>query len=147
MTLHAILKRLRTGDDGTFGTLRVIGADGAELSLCTGELPWRENARGVSCIPAGSYRAYIQHSPSFGRNLYELAGVPGRSEILIHHGNFCGDRAKGKQSDVRGCILVGVQHGTIHGQRAVIQSRVALSRLHAFCKGAALEIEVVGPPG
>ncbi len=38
-------------DQGTFGQL--VLDDGA--TFCIGELPWRGNQHGVSCIPAGTY--------------------------------------------------------------------------------------------
>lgn len=141
--IKAILKRMRSGDDGTFGTLLL--RDGArELTLYTAELPWRDNAVGKSCIPPGVYRAEMSPSPRFGRELYELAGVPGRTEVLIHNGNWAGDKSKGKLSQVKGCILVGMAHGIVKGQRAVTQSRTALAALHKFTGGAPIEIEVLG---
>lgn len=140
--IKAILKRMRSGDEGTFGTLLL--RDGArELTLYTAELPWRENAVGKSCIPLGKYTARLSPSPRFRRDLYELEGVPGRSEILIHRGNWAGDASKGKLSEVKGCILVGMAHGILKGQRAVVQSATALAALHKFTGGEALELEVM----
>lgn len=137
-----LLKRIRTGDEGTFGTL-LLKDGGRELVLHTGELPWRENAVGKSCIPAGEYDVEMSFSNRFQRDLYEVKGVPGRSKIRIHHGNFCGDKAKGKHSDVEGCILVGLGHGMLEGQRAVVQSRSGLAKLHEFTGGAPLRLTVL----
>ena len=133
--MHAIIKRIRTGDDGTFGTMLI--KDGSrELTLCTAELPWKNNARNVSCIPVGSYRAKLTTSARFGVDLYEITPVYGRSGIRIHFGNFAGDVNKGKRSDVEGCILVGMRHGTISKQRVVLESRTALAALHKFTGGS-----------
>lgn len=139
--VNVTIKRLRHGDDGTFGLMRLF--DGSqELTLATGELPWRSNTRGISCIPTGTYRAYKSFSPKFNTDMYELANVPNRTQILIHHGNFCGDPMKNMKTDVAGCILVGVGHGRSSGQTIVTQSREALRRLNNFTKGEPLEIVI-----
>lgn len=119
------LQRVTTGDDGTFGEIVAGG-----LRLATGELPWRDNARGRSCIPAGRYTARWHKSPRFGF-VYRLDGTEPRSEILIHSGNFAGDVEKGRKSDVEGCILLGISAGKIGDQRAVLVSRAAVSRFTA----------------
>src|SRR5664280_2168424 len=103
------ITRLATGDDGTRG--RAVLDSGEEWDSL--ELPWRGNGHLVSCIPAGAYRAAMTHSPRFGRDLYELYGVPERSEIRIHSGNFAGDARKGLRTDVQGCILVGQETGAL----------------------------------
>lgn len=141
--IKAILKRMRTGDEGTFGTL-ILRNGAHELTLCTAELPWRDNAVGKSCIPPGVYTAKVTASRKFGRDLYEVMGVMGRSKIRIHAGNWSGDVSKGLRSDVEGCILVGMAHGKLEGQRAVVQSRTALAALHKFTGGAVVELEVLG---
>ena len=50
-------------------------------------------------IPAGRYAVVRYYSPHFGREMPMLADVPGRSEILIHWGDYPWN------SD--GCLLVG----------------------------------------
>jgi hypothetical protein len=133
MTATAILKRLQTSDDGTFGTLVVI-KDGHEKTYCTGELPWRDNRSHVSCIPNGSYTCEKVHSPKFDRIMWHLDGpaLGHRDGILIHWGNFCGDVSKGKSSDVLGCVLVGNKHGRISGQKVVLESKAAFADFMRF---------------
>jgi hypothetical protein len=126
------IRRLRYTDQGTFGVMR-INSDGKDTMLCTGELPWRGNAKGKSCIPSGKYAAILEWSPKFGRGLFELHGVPGRAEVKIHKGNYCGDKSMRYKSDVEGCILVGMTHGVIAGQSAVLNSAAALEALHKAC--------------
>jgi len=91
----------------TVGILSVIDGDGdARYSLweCWAlELPWRGNRNRKSCIPpepseSGVFKFERHESPRFGRCIW-IKGVPGRSEILIHAGNYV--------SDTAGCILVG----------------------------------------
>lgn len=78
----------------TMGRLRVNG-----FECLTLELPWRDNAEDVSCIPAGTYKVKVTYSNKFKRDLPELLGVPGRSKVRIHPGNTT--------RDTQGCILVG----------------------------------------
>ena len=127
--MTVILRRRQTGDEGTFGTITL---DSGEV-FHTGELPDRDNQRDISCIPPGTYRCERYRSPHFGRDVYRLVDVPGHDAVEIHWGNFCGDRAKGYRSDVRGCILLGqdegelwdseaerVQHGVRHSMQAFL---------------------------
>lgn len=118
---QAVLTRSVSSDHGTFGTL--VLDSGEEFR--TAELPWRENAPFLSCIPTGFYRCVWKHSPRFGF-VYELKDVPNRSHILIHAGNYAGDQKKGLRSDTDGCILLGQKVGRLNEQAVVLQSRVAL---------------------
>lgn len=138
----ALLKRIRAGDDGTFGSLLLKDGD-REIAFCTGELPWRGNAVGKSCIPAGEYQAKLTRSQRFNKDLYEVMGVKGRSGIRIHVGNYCGDVTKGKRSDVEGCILVGMAHSFDSGQRVVARSALALRALHQFTAGRDFTLAIV----
>lgn len=79
--------------DCTIGRLRC-----GDFQCFTLELPWRDNARGISCIPAGNYSARLYDSPRHGM-VALLDGVPGRSMIEIHAGNYT--------TQIEGCILVG----------------------------------------
>lgn len=54
---------------------------------------------GHPCIPAGEYPIILSFSPHFKMVTPELVGVPGRSDIRIHPGNY--------PKDSLGCILVG----------------------------------------
>lgn len=106
------------------------------------ELPWQDNRPRVSCIPPGSYVARLRNSPKFGR-VYEICDVPGRSDVLIHAGNFAGDRAAGLVSHVEGCVLLGKARGILGGQRAVLLSRPAVRELMSFASGRELSLEVM----
>ena len=54
--------------------IRTLGAmfDGDERICETLELPWRDNQRGISCIPEGIYECKLAHSPSRGYDVYWL---------------------------------------------------------------------------
>lgn len=91
------------------------------------ELPWKNNERGISCIPSGSYAAVIRLSPKYGRT-YWVSNVPDRSLILIHGGNFAGDPTVGLKTHTMGCILLGDRIGFLGNQRAILNSRVIVRR-------------------
>jgi Family of unknown function (DUF5675) len=123
-----ILSRDSTGPAGTFGQL--WSASKGHLGF-TGELPWRNNERGISCIPEGKYSVKFLARSGSGKykNVYHVWAVPGRSGILIHAGNLCGDRELGLKSDVDGCILLGTKTGVLGTQRAVLRSKTAMHGL------------------
>ena len=109
------------------------GTSGCLLSdtneeLCKSlELPWRENAKGISCIPAGHYTAKRRFSPEHHRDVFEIEQVPNRENIEIHHGNTV--------KDTKGCILVGMRFGKLGGMPAVLDSDVAFEKLMAALQG------------
>lgn len=78
--------------EGTNGMLFCEG----QLIAHTIELPWRQNARLVSCIPEGEYLIQKRYSAKFKWHL-EITGVPGRSLILFHPANHA-------LSQLNGCI-------------------------------------------
>ncbi len=118
----AILIRLQSSDQGTFGLLRTpLG-----FQACTAELPWRDNARSLSCIPAGAYEAVWTFSPTFRRMMYVLTGTAPREGIRLHAGNLAGDVRRGLKTHFLGCIGLGLGYGFIHGQRAIVRSAPAV---------------------
>lgn len=116
--MKALLIRRESSSQGTFGTLELWSG----LVLHTVELPWLNNQRSASCIPAGRYEVVRHQSPSKG-DCYSLVSVPGRDHILIHAGNTI--------RDFEGCIGVGIGRGQIAGLPAVTASRHALRMLKA----------------
>jgi hypothetical protein len=67
------------------------------------ELPWKNNERMVSCIPAGDY--LVQKMPPTAKRKYEyfhVLNVPGRDSILWHPGNYT--------RQILGCTLPGEAH-------------------------------------
>lgn len=114
------LFRLQRSDQGTQGLL-VAG----DFECKTLELPWRENQKQISCIPAGEYDVEIRLSNKYGR-VYWVRHVPNRTYILIHSGNYAGDKSKGFKSHVMGCILLGKKSGFLGGQVAVLNSRITV---------------------
>lgn len=122
----AYLFRKPTSDQGTFGFLVADGKIWNSL-----ELPDRDNKQNISCIPSGEYTCKIRYSPHFKRITFHLQDVKGRSYILIHSANFAGDKEKGWQSHLNGCIALGKSSGRAKNkfgnfQMAVFNSRTAI---------------------
>ncbi|MCL1888996.1 MAG: DUF5675 family protein [Desulfovibrionaceae bacterium] len=125
-------------DQGTSGLLA-----GSGLSLVTLELPWKDNLPKCSCVPPGVYTCRARLSPRFGM-VIAVADVPGRTDILIHAGNWAGDAGLGFRSDSRGCILPGRTLGELAGQRAVLGSREALEDLLVWAGEDEFILEIIG---
>jgi hypothetical protein len=139
--IEAVAYRFVTSDEGTFSSLIVPD----RFACVLGELPWRGNAVNVSCIPEGVYRCTKEflkgfREPHFG---YRVHDVPGRTGILIHRGNHCGDERWGFKTDVQGCLLPGLRVERLDArfddgrpsilQQAVTSSKTALERLVLAC--------------
>jgi len=134
----AQLIRFRSSDHGTFGMLT-----SSEYHSYTIELPWRDNAPNVSCIPTGEYDVIWCWSNHFKRYLYLLDGVPGRSGVRIHAGNLAGDITRGLRTHSQGCILPGTRTGIYKGQRAVILSEPKVSELQRAFQEKPFRLSVV----
>lgn len=115
------LIRYSRSDNGTFGRLITPYREFHCL-----ELPWRENKRCLSCIPVGEYDCSRYRSRKF-KEVFIVNGVPSRSGILFHWGNFAGDVSKGLLTHSQGCILIGSYVGRMRGQLCVMASKFAFS--------------------
>ena len=80
-------------NDCTLGRLTL-----GKFQCFTLELPWFDNKRRISCVPAGEYEAFKRTSPKNG-SVIELVNVPNRTHIQIHRGNYT--------RRIESCILVG----------------------------------------
>lgn len=135
--IRVFLTRFRTGPDGTFGHLQAPG-----FACLTGELPWRDNHPGLSCIPAGVYRCVWSLSPRLKRYTYRVLRIPGRAGVLFHAANFVGDKTLGRKSQVQGCIALGERLGLMDGQAAMLLSRPAVRRFEAVLAGQPFDLEI-----
>lgn len=92
------------------------------------EPAWKDNEKGISAVPKGEYIIRFEYSPKFDRYLWELKGVPGRSEIKIHVANY--------YRQLEGCIAVGDLHTHIDkdGVLDVRNSRNTLNKIHEIMK-------------
>ena len=97
----------------------VISTDGIKICYSI-ELPWRNNARRLSCIPEGKYLLSKKVFPKHGEQI-AIEQVLHREAILIHAGNDV-------HRDLQGCIapvskIISMGKGS--------ESRLALERLKA----------------
>lgn len=121
--MRLLLERIDDSGVQTIGRMFVLdNEDMSEYDCHTLELPWRDNKNSISCIPEGEYQVVKRTSPKFGRH-FHILGVPGRSYILIHQGNY--------HSDIRGCVLVGKDLKDINkdGHIDVVHSKKAMTDL------------------
>lgn len=103
--------------EGTNGKLECEGR-----RLCyTIELPWKQNAKGVSCIPEGKYLLKKRYSAKYKHHLL-VEGVPQRSLILLHPANYA-------MQELQGCIA---PVSKISGSGVGLQSRKACQKLFAL---------------
>ena len=108
--MELILTRFAQGLGGTFGAL----VHGSIPIVNTIELPWLDNKRGVSCIPAQHYtvkRMPAAANPKHGV-CFEVQDVPGRTDILFHSANTI--------LDIKGCIGVALYFGTMRKLPALL---------------------------
>jgi hypothetical protein len=106
--------------------------------LYTLERPWKDNARNVSCIPAGKYQAVFIKSSASGkyRDVWHILAVPDRGGILVHNGNLV--------EHTKGCILVGLRPGKLGGAAAVLSSMSALVKLRELSARGPFELNIFG---
>lgn len=125
----AIIKIKRFQEGGNAPTLGIVEVFNPEpvkvLELVSVELPWRNNRRSISRIPAGRYPVVKEWSPRFREMLWELKDVPKRSEVKFHVANF--------MYQLNGCIALGETLADLDkdGKIDVKSSRIALDKFHA----------------
>ncbi len=126
-----LLKRISASPDITYGVF-IDGDSG--LPICVSlELPWKGNQTSISCIPNGTYYAKPYSSDKFS-DCIAVIDVPGRSDILIHVGNYL--------TDTYGCILPGASFGEISGELAVLSSKQSLKLLQKVVENKAFLLEL-----
>jgi len=115
-SLIVALIRVKSTETGVLGSLTLNGKE-----LCkTLELPWKDNAPQISCIPVGTYECQPWDSIKFP-NVWEITDVPDRVAILIHNANT--------PNQIKGCVAVGMTYGVFDGVQGVARSREALNFL------------------
>ena len=107
------------------------------------EKPWLNNNRNISCIPSGHYVIKPTNSPKFGLTYYvesitgDVVGLNRgeRTHILFHKAN--------KESDVKGCIGLGLSVGCLDGKTAVLNSGKALRKFISELEGYDYRLDIV----
>lgn len=128
------LQRVAQTDKLTQG---VFIMDGVAFAV-TLELPWRNNAQDISCIPAGTYEAFYRLSPQRGYHVWQLIDVPGRTYVQIHKGTTT--------AHTKGCIIVAEQFEEYNGRFAVFRSSKGFNELMEKTKGLTrIRLRVIDP--
>ena len=110
----------------SLGRLKVVSGDGTTLySENSLERGWLDNKQMESCIPANTYRIVFEWSNRFKKMLWEIKGVPNRSECKIHAANYW--------NQLNGCIALGLGLADINGDGLldVTNSKNAMKSFHA----------------
>lgn len=105
-TPTVVLNRFVSDEKQTLGTWTVVMNNVIEFVCKTLELPNKDNAAQVSCIPSGVYDCVYSFSPSMKKYTYEILNVPNRSGVRIHSANFA--------TQLRGCVALGSSHKDIN---------------------------------
>lgn len=114
----------------TLGNLSVIDENGKPLfGSVVLERGWRNNEKGESCIPPGEYPLKLEWSPRFKMNLWEVYGVPGRSECKFHAANYW--------HQLNGCMAPGATLADLNkdGYNDVTNSKATLKKFMAVLEG------------
>lgn len=119
----------------TFGTLQV---DGEPFGF-TLELPWKDNAPKVSCIPAGLYGVGLTWSNRFKKPMLEILKVPERAGIRIHNANFA--------HELLGCVAVARRRVSDEQiSQGISQALFDLVRF-ALSERETVTLEIIDPEG
>ena len=95
----------RFSDDGkqTLSHISLIESGNLVNTFAGMELSWKENKKGISCIPVGTYKCVKRDKTNAIPYQHVLIKyVPNRSGICIHRANY--------SRQLRGCIAVGLKH-------------------------------------
>jgi hypothetical protein len=123
------LNRYWQDENQTSGVCTVIDDDGFPLfSSLSLERGWRNNENNVSCVPVGEYDLVFEYSSRFKMKLWELKGVPGRSEAKFHASNYW--------YQLEGCIALGLRYKNLNSDnyRDLTNSADTLSAFHVALK-------------
>ena len=125
------IERYDDDERGRYGSLAT-----GDFDCYTLELPWNDNKPNVSCIPEGTYEAFVDHNVTIGgKYVIRLRDVPDRTGILIHVGNYT--------SDIAGCILVGNSQVTNSVKKMVTSSKNTMENLLTEVGVEDLMVEII----
>lgn len=129
------LKRKKYRDIQTVGVMEVYEDEVFLFSLAILEQEWRNNEKGNSCIPKGSYVVESWDSKKHP-NSFIVRGTEPRTYILFHVGNYF--------NHSQGCILPGLYHDDINkdGYIDVAQSTKAMGKLNAHCRDKQILLDI-----
>lgn len=122
------LNRFYNSSKVTLGIITIEGVNHAPIF--TLELPWKDNAPNISCIPTGKYFCSAHNGPRY-KDVWVVKDVPKRSGILFHVGNTV--------KDIKGCILLGRSVGA----DSVMSSALAVTDFRAIIGKSDFTLDIV----
>jgi len=132
------IHRIWQDKNQTSGTCTVIDDDNfptfTALSL---ERGWMNNQKNVSCIPAGVYTVKLEYSNKFKQKLWEIKGVPNRSECKFHSANYW--------YQLNGCVSLGLRYKLLNNDnyRDVTNSKDTMKAFHTALKNYSEAILII----
>ena len=135
--MNFTLRRLDQNDLATFGQLVDAEENFVAVTL---EEPWKNNARAISCVPAGTYQAHrrVASENRHHYDVFELEKVPDRTAVQIHIGNTV--------KDTEGCILLGSNLGVVDGLHGITGSAAAFRKFMSLLTGVdRITLTIVDP--
>lgn len=115
------LKRTALNPNYTIGRMSI---DGTRFSDTLEDAVRPVKIKGITAIPAGTYKVVMTLSNRFKKVMPLLVNVPGFEGVRIHSGNT--------SKDTEGCILIG--RNTIKG--ALTESRILTNQLYEYIEEA-----------
>lgn len=133
----ATILRSPKQDEQTTGQITAYSEDGIKtFEAVTMELPNKDNAKRVSCIPDDTYICKFTYSPRYQRKMYLVTDVPNRSGIRIHSCNYW--------YDLMGCIGMGQGYYDINedGLPDITASRKTVKAFEEVMGGEDFELTI-----
>lgn len=121
----------------TIGELRVLNDEGIVIFSCNTleHLRREKKIKGITAIPAGTYKVKYSMSSKYKKQMPFLLDVPEFTGIMIHTGNTT--------NDTEGCILVGHHTGK---SPVVYNSRMCFNMLDTLIRTEnGLQITITDP--
>ena len=123
----AIIKIHRDWQDPnqTLGSCKVLVDNKLVFASLSLERGWKNNQNNISCIPAGVYAVKLEYSNRFKKFLWEIKGVPGRSETKFHAANFW--------FQLNGCVALGQSLAKLNADNYndITNSKKTMASFHA----------------
>lgn len=124
--MKTIVIQRNWGDENqTLGNCTILGEYLRPIfSALSLERGWRDNQRNISCIPVGQYVVKLEYSDKFKRDLWEIKGVPDRSETKFHSANYW--------HQLNGCVALGRSLADINrdGYDDITSSKATMKSFH-----------------
>ena len=132
-----IIFRHKVTDNYSLGVCYIIMEDNTlHFVGVTMERGWQDNKSNISCVPEGVYDLRLEMSGHFKTELWELYGVPGRSECKFHVANYW--------KQLNGCIAFGRNFEDIDhdGDLDTKSSGTVLKEFHALMRGKTAKLTI-----